>query len=81
MRKSTIFMPSSSSCFGEEFLGIVGTVERLAARIGAGAGVVAADDQVGAAVVLADDGVPDGFAGPPIRIASGSRARAAVLCG
>ena len=46
----------------EELLGIVRAVERLAALVLAGAGVVAADDEVRAAVVLADDGVPDRFA-------------------
>ena len=46
----------------DELLGIVRAVERLAALVLAGAGVVAADDEVRAAVVLADDGVPDGFA-------------------
>ena len=46
----------------QELLGIVRAVERLAALVLAGAGVVAADDEVRAAVVLADDRVPDGFA-------------------
>ena len=54
----------SSSCLvlGHQFLGIVGTVERLALGVVAGAGMIAADDEVRAAVVLADDGVPDGLA-------------------
>ncbi len=46
-----------------ELLGVVGAVERLAVRVVAGTGVVAADDEVRAAVVLADDGVPHGLAG------------------
>ena len=48
----------------QQLLGIVRAVERLAARVLAGAGVVAADDQVRAAVVLADDRVPDRLARP-----------------
>ena len=47
-----------------ELLGIVRAVERLAALVLAGAGVIAADDEVRAAVVLADDRVPDRFARP-----------------
>ena len=46
----------------EQLLGGVGAVERLARAVVAGAGMVAADDQVGAAVVLADDRVPDRLA-------------------
>ena len=45
-----------------ELLGVVRSVERLAVGVLAGAGVVAADDEVRAAVVLADDRVPDRFA-------------------
>ena len=45
-----------------ELLSIVRAVERLAGVVLAGAGVVAADDEVRAAVVLADDRVPDRFA-------------------
>ena len=48
----------------QQLLGIVRSVERLAARVLAGAGVIAADDQVRAAVVLADDRVPDRLARP-----------------
>ncbi|KFY70136.1 hypothetical protein V498_10389 [Pseudogymnoascus sp. VKM F-4517 (FW-2822)] len=44
-------------------LRIVGTVELNARAVLAGAGVVAADDEVRRAMVLADDGVPDGLAG------------------
>ena len=47
-----------------QLLGIVRTVERLAGRVLAGAGVVAADDEVRAAVVAADDRVPDRLARP-----------------
>ncbi len=49
---------------GQQLLGVVGTVERLAVGVVARPGVVAAHDQVGAAVVLADDGVPHRLAGP-----------------
>ena len=58
----TISTPSSSWCFCEQLLGVVGAVERLALRVVAGAGMVAADDEVGAAVVLADERVPDRLA-------------------
>ena len=44
-------------------LGVVGPVEVLAVLVLAGAGVVAADDEVGGAVVAADNGVPDCLAG------------------
>ena len=46
----------------EQLLGGVGAVEGLAGAVVAGAGMVAADDQVGAAVVLADDRVPERLA-------------------
>jgi len=46
----------------ENFLRFVRTIERLAVRILAGAGVIAADDEVGAAVVFPDERVPDGLA-------------------
>ena len=45
--------------FPEQFLSIVGPIERVAVLVVARARVVAADDEVGAAVVLADDRVPD----------------------
>ena len=48
----------------EQLLSIVGTIERVAARIASGACMVTADDEVRAPVVLADDRVPDRFARP-----------------
>ena len=46
----------------EQVLRVVGAVEILAGGVLAGAGVVAADDEMGAAVVLADQPVPDRLA-------------------
>src|SRR6266404_3873289 len=47
----------------EDFLGLVGTVERLAIGVLARTGVVAAHDKVATTVVLANQSVPDGLAG------------------
>ena len=54
----TISTPSSSCTNLQQLLRVVRTVERLALRVVARAGVVASDDEVRAAVVLADDRVP-----------------------
>ena len=48
----------------QQLLGVVRSVERLAGRILAGAGMVAADDQMRAAVVATNDRVPDRLARP-----------------
>ena len=45
-----------------ELLSVVRAVERLAGLVLAGAGVIAANDEMRAAVILANDRVPDGFA-------------------
>ena len=45
-----------------QLLRVVRAVERLAGRVVAGAGVVAADDEVVGAVVAADDRVPQRLA-------------------
>src|SRR5215210_7909708 len=50
----------------EDVLGVVVAVERVAARVLAWPGVVAAHDEVGAAVVLAADRVEDRLAGSPV---------------
>ena len=57
--------------FDAEFLSIlfyrvlcvIRSVEILPSTVLAGAGVIAADDEVGCTVVFADDGVPDCFSG------------------
>ena len=45
-----------------QLLGVVGSVERIAVRVRARAGVVTPDDKMTAPVVLADDRVPDRLA-------------------
>ena len=46
----------------EQVLRIIGAVEIFARRVGAGSGVVAANDEMGAAIVGADQTVPHGLA-------------------
>ena len=65
----------------QQLLGVVRAVERLALRVVARTGVVAADDEVGAAVVLADDRVQTASRGPPMRMASGRSDSLAVCWG
>ncbi len=48
--------------FTQQLLRGVRRIDRGAVAVGAGTGMIAADDEVGAAVVLADDRVPDGLA-------------------
>ena len=57
-------MPISLCVLAHRLLGGIGRVERLAGRVVAGPGVVAADDEVGAAVVAADDRVQQHLARP-----------------
>ena len=52
------------SVFLDCVLCVVRAVEVFSGAVFAGAGVVAADDEVRGAVVFADDGVPDCFSGP-----------------
>ena len=46
----------------EKLLGVVRAVEVLAVGIFSGAGMIAADDEVGASMILANQAMPDGFA-------------------
>ena len=63
-----------------ELLRVVRAVERLAVAVVAGAGVIAADDEVRAAVVLADDRVPHGFARAAHAHRERQQAQSAVVC-
>ena len=67
--------------FLEKFLRLIRTIEGFAVSVLARTGVIASDNEVRAAMVLADQAVPDRFAGPPMRIASGSKESFTVPCG
>ena len=60
--KSTISMPISSSYVAIASWAAYGRIERLARRVIAGPGMIAADDEIGASVIAPDDRVQQDLA-------------------